>query len=127
MVQIVMFDPPLIALAQEIQNHPKLVQRMKQAELEGKNAHATIFTLKQDDDIPVINNFSDSIGFLAAEAGILLHGEYSYEDILGVCDKIREALIEKRTVIVNTVNSKSIGESASRTESRIIMQSDYKH
>lgn len=121
MHQIVMLDQRIISMIQEVRNHPKLFARMEQAKLEGQNAHATIFTMTKEDYIPVINTFEEGIAFLAAEAGILIHGDYSHEAICDLCDKIREKLVEKRTIVINT------GESANRTESRIIMQSDYKH
>lgn len=119
--QIVMFDPRIAALSQEILNHPKLTARIKLAQEEGAKAHSTIFYMDKEDEIPVIHTFDQAIGFLAAEVGILVHGDYDYEAICNLCDLIREKLIEKRTVVINS------GESASRTESRIIMQSDYKH
>lgn len=120
-MQIVMLDERIIAMVQEIPNHPELFARMCQAEIDGANAHATIFTMDEDTDQSLIQNFEQAIGYLAAEVGILMDGMYSHEALCDVCNIIREKLIEKRTVIINT------GESANRKESRIIMQSDYKH
>lgn len=122
-MQIVMLDQRIINMVQEIPNHPKLFARMKQAELDGANAHATLFTMDEDTDQSLIQNFEQAIGFLAAEVGILMDGIYSHESLCNVCNIIREKLVERRSVIVNTYP----GESPSRTESRIIMQSDYKH
>lgn len=120
-MHIVMLDQRIIAMVQEIPNHPKLYARMKQAEVDGANAHATLFTMDEDTDQSLIQNFEQAIGFLAAEVGILMDGIYDHEALCNVCNIIREKLEERRCVIVNT------GESANRTESRIIMQSDYKH
>lgn len=120
-MQIVMLDDRIIHMIQEVQNHPKLAARMKQAELEGKNAHATIFTMSKEDDIPLINTFEEGIAFLAAEAGILIHGDYSYEAICDLCDKIREALIAKRAVVVGYEPTKH------KALDRTVIQSDYKH
>lgn len=101
MHQIVMLDDRIIAMIQEVRNHPKLFERIQKAQEEGAKAHETIFHLKQDENIPVIQSFEQGIGFLAAEVGIVLHGDYSYEAICNLCDEIRIRLIDKREVIVN--------------------------
>lgn len=119
--QIVMFDPRITGLSQEVLNHPKLSARIKEAQDQAGKAHSTVFYMGKDDEIPVIHTFDQAIGFLAAEVGILVHGDYSYEDICELCVKITQRLQEKRTVIVNS------SESTARTESRLIIQSDYKH
>jgi len=121
MKEIVMLDQRIINLVQEVQAHPKLAARMKAAEDEGAKAHETIFYMKKDDDIPLIQSFEQGIGFLAAEVDILLHGDYSYEDICVLCDKIREKLIEKRTVILGNYEHKP------KKLDRVVIQSDYKH
>ena len=102
MKEIVMLDQRIISLVQEVQAHPKLAAKIKLAEEEGNKAHSTIFTGKEGDaDIPVIRNFEQGIGFLAAEVGILVHGTYTYEDICELSNKIREKLVEARTVVVD--------------------------
>lgn len=101
MHQIVMLDQRIIAMIQEVRNHPKLFERIQQAQAEGEKAHETIFHLQQDDNIPVIQSFEQGIGFLAAEVGILLDGTYSYEAICNLCDEIRIRLIDKRAAIAN--------------------------
>lgn len=121
MVHIVMLDQRIINMVQEIPNHPELYARMKQAEIDGANAHATLFTMDEDTNQSLIQNFEQAIGYLAAEVGILMDGMYSHESLCNLCDIIREKLVDKRAVIVNT------GDSGLRAESRIIMQSDYKH
>lgn len=101
---IVMYDQRIVALAQEVNAHPKLLARMKEAEAQGAKAHSTIFTGQAGDaDIPVIQGFEQAIGFLAAEVGILLHGSYSYDAICDICDKIRQRLIERRTVVLGEI------------------------
>lgn len=99
MKEIVMYDERITALAQEVNAHPKLLARIKEAQDQGAKAHSTIFTGQAGDpDIPVIQGFEQAIGFLAAEVGLLLHGTYNYEAICDICDKVRERLVEKRTV-----------------------------
>jgi NaMN:DMB phosphoribosyltransferase len=106
MTEIVMYDPRITALAQEVNAHPKLLARVKLAQDEGAKAHSIIFTGKAGDaDIPIIQGFEQAIGFLAAEVGILLDGIYNYEAICDICDRIRQRLEEKRLVIVNTPDS----------------------
>jgi hypothetical protein len=95
-----MLDQRIIALFQELPNHPKLYARLKEAEAQGTKAHETIFHLRQDENIPLVQSFEQGIGFLAAEVDILLHGDYSYEAICDICDKIRKRLEAKRTVVL---------------------------
>lgn len=102
MKEIVMLDQRIIALVQEVQAHPKLAAKMKLAQDEGNKAHSTIFTAERDSaDIPVIQSFEQGIGFLAAEVDILVYGNYTHEDLCLLCNKIREKLIERRTVVVD--------------------------
>lgn len=100
--EIVMLDDRIINMIQEVRNHPKLFERIQKAQEEGAKAHETIFHLQQDENIPVIQSFEQGIGFLAAEVGILLDGTYDYEAICDICDKIRERLIDRRGVLVNS-------------------------
>lgn len=117
---LVMLDERILALVQEVQNHPELVREMRQAELEGAKAHSTIFTTPSGhDDIPLIQSFEQAIGFLAAKVGIALHGDYSHDDLCRLCMSIREDLIKKRAVILNTVEEKP--------QAKIILPGHYKH
>ena len=118
---IVMFDPRLIALLAEVRNHPTLVKQIEEAEVAGMNAHSIIFTYqKGDKDIPMIRTAEEGFGFIAAYVGIALEGDYVMEDILGICDKVRERLEEKRApnLYVNTKKKK---------ESKIVTPTGYKH
>lgn len=108
MHQIIMLDQRIIEMIQEVRNHPKLFERIKQAQVEGEKAHETIFTMGKEDNIPVIQSFEQGIGFLAAEVGILLDGTYNYEAICDICDKIRLRLIDKRNVLVNSASDVGI-------------------
>ena len=102
MKELVMLDQRIIAMIQEVQAHPKLAEKMRLAELEGDKAHSTIFTAERDSpDIPVIQSFEQGVGFLAAQVDILVHGTYDYEGICDLCDKIRQRLVNKRTVVMN--------------------------
>ncbi len=104
MAHIEMFDPRLVALLAEVRNHPDLVKKIEAAELAGKNAHSLIFTFdsKKDENIDIIRTAEEGLGFIAAYVGILLDGDYIMEDILKVCDLIREKLEEKRVIILTT-------------------------
>lgn len=103
MSKVLVFDDErMIRLMAEVRQHPKLISRIEKALEEGDKAHATVFDLQEDDDIPLIRNFEELIGFLAAECGVALHGDYSHEDIWQLCDHMREKFEEKRTVIVNS-------------------------
>ena len=118
---IVMFDPRLVALLAEVRNHPTLVKQIEEAEVAGMNAHSIIFTYqKGDKDIPMIRTAEEGFGFIAAYVGIALEGDYVMEDILGICDKVRERLEEKRApnLYMNTKKKK---------ESKIIIPTGYKH
>lgn len=118
---MVMLDERILALVHEVQLHPDLIARMKEAEIEGAKAHSTIFTTPSGhDDIPVIQSFEQAIGFLAAEVGIALHGDYTHDDLCKLCMSIREDLIQRRAVIIN-----SVGEI--KAESKIIIPTGYKH
>lgn len=119
---MVMLDERILALVQEVQNHPDLVARMKEAEIQGAKAHSTIFTTPTGhDDIPLIQSFEQAIGFLAAEVGIALHGDYSHDDLCRLCLTIREDLINKRAVVLNTVATDV------PSPSRIILPNSYMH
>lgn len=98
---IVMLDQRIISLFQELPNHPKLYAAMKEAEDQGTKQASTIFTFqKEDEDIPMIRNFEEGIGFIGAWLGIALHGDYSYEDICELCQTMRHQLEERRAVII---------------------------
>lgn len=100
---IVMLDERIIALMQEIRNHPKLFQRMLDAEKAGTKAHSIIFDTEANaPDVPLINNFEDAVGFIAAECNVLLNGTYTYEDICNLCSKLRLVLEDKRSIIINS-------------------------
>lgn len=103
MSKVLVFDDErMIQLMAEVRLHPKLMKRIELALAEGEKAHATVFDLQEGDDIPLIRNFNELIGFLAAECGIALDGDYSPEDIWQLCDHMREKFQEKRTVVVNS-------------------------
>lgn len=117
MTKILMMDQRLISLMQELPNHPKMYDRMKQAVLEGKNAHATIFTMTKDTDIPVIDTFEQGVAFIAAEVDVLVHGTYTHEEFCNLCDILRKRLEEKRTINLDLRPADVVKA----------IQSDYKH
>lgn len=109
MTEIVMYDDRITALAQEVNAHPDLLARIKEAQGEGEKAHSTIFTGKAGDaDIPIIQGFEQAIGFLAAEVGILLDGLYTYESICNLCNEIRLKLEAKRAVYINSAKQEEV-------------------
>lgn len=99
---LVFDDERMIQLMAEVRLHPKLMKRIELALEKGEQAHSLVFDLQEDDDIPLIRSFDELIGFLAAECGIALDGDYSPEDIWQLCDHMREKFQEKRTVLVNS-------------------------
>jgi hypothetical protein len=119
--EIVMLDQRIISLMQELPAHPKLYARLLQAEAEGTKAAETIFHLKRDEEIPLIQTFEQAVGFLAAEVDIALHGDYSHEDICDICNRIRIELVERRAILVGNLKTEP------KKLDRIVLQSDYKH
>lgn len=119
--EIVMLDQRIVSLMQELPNHPAMYERMKQAEIEGQRAAESIFYLKQGEEIPLIQSFEQGIGFIAAELGIIMDGNYTHEDICFLCDKMRNTLIEKRAIIIGDLPTKH------KKLDREVIQSDYKH
>ena len=89
-------------LRREVRNHPKLYERIVQAQREGVKAEVTIFSETADKDIVMIRSFEEWLGFLAAEFDIVLNATYTAQDIYKLCDIIRVKLEDRRTVIVNT-------------------------
>ncbi|MNN03042.1 hypothetical protein D3C81_1157170 [compost metagenome] len=100
------------------------MKKITAAELAGQNAHSLIFTFdsKKDENIDIIRTAEEGLGFIAAYVGILLDGDYTMEDIYGICDKIRGRLEEKRTIHL-------VSEDGSKKEvkGKIIIPSGYKH
>lgn len=124
MAHIEMFDPRLVALMAEIRNHPDLMRKIAAAELAGQNAHSLIFTFdaKKDDSIDIIRTAEEGIGFIAAQVGIALDGDYVLDDIYQICDRIRERLEEKRKIIL-------VSEDGSKKEvkGKVIIPQKYMH
>ena len=89
-------------LRREVRNHPKLYERIVQAQREGVNAEVTIFSETADKDIPMIRNFEEWVGFLAAEFDIVLNATYTAQDIYKLCDIIRVKLEDRRTTVINS-------------------------
>lgn len=98
-------DQHIINLMHEVRAHPKLMERITKAIEEGEKDHVTIFTLNPGDEVDVIKDFNQLIGFIAAHCGIALHGEYTFEDICHLCDQMRNALEQSRSV--NVISSPS--------------------
>lgn len=97
-----LLDSRITNLFLEIRAHEKLYARVKEAEHQGEIYTSTIFHLQQDESIPMIRNFEEGIGFLAAEVGILLDGTYSYEAICDICSKITDKLQDRRAIRITS-------------------------
>jgi len=120
--EIVMLDQRIISLMQELPNHPALYERMKEAERQGAKAHSTIFTTPTGhDDIPLIQSFEQGLGFIAAELDVIVHGDYTYEDICILCDKMHKRLLDRRTIVLNTEAPKH------KALEHIVIPPGYKH
>lgn len=124
MAFIEMFDPRLVQLLAEIRNHPDLVKKIEAAELAGQNAHSLIFTFdkNKDDNIDIIRTAEEGLGFIAAQVGIALDGDYLVDDIYQICDRIRERLEEKRKIVL-------VSEDGSKKEvtGKVIIPQKYMH
>ncbi|QHJ80705.1 MAG: hypothetical protein [Bacteriophage sp.] len=117
MTKILMMDQRLISLMQELPNHPILYARMSQAIVDGKNAHALIFTMGKEDEIPVIDTFEQGIAYIAAQVDVLVHGTYTHEEFCNLCEILRKRLEEKRTINLDLRPADVVKA----------IQSDYKH
>lgn len=124
MAFIEMFDPRLVQLLAEVRNHPDLVKKIEAAELAGQNAHSLIFTFdkNKDDNIDIIRTAEEGLGFIAAQVGIALDGDYLVDDIYQICDRIRERLEEKRKIVL-------VSEDGSKKEvtGKVIIPQKYMH
>lgn len=89
-------------LRREVRNHPKLYERIVQAQQEGVKAQVSIFSETADKDIVMIRSFEEWLGFLAAEFNIVLNATYTAQDIYKLCDILRVKLEERRITVVNT-------------------------
>lgn len=98
---LVIQDERITQLMREVRRHPSLMKKIDTAINTGANASEIIFTDTRGEDLPVINTFDQLVGFLAAEAGTLIHGIYTHEEICVLCDKIRSRLADKRVIAVN--------------------------
>ena len=102
LVPVIEIGEEVHRLRREVRNHPKLYERIVQAQRDGVDAQVSIFSETADKDIVMIRSFEEWIGFLAAEFDIVLNGMYTAQDIYKLCDIIRIKLEDQRTVIVNT-------------------------
>lgn len=123
MAHLEFFDPRLVALLNEVRNHPDLVKKIAEAEEAGQNAHSLIFTYKKEQgDIPIIRTAEEGFGFIAAYVGIALDGDYVMDDIFQICDKVREKLEEKRVIHITTDKGEK-----KEVKGKIIIPSTYRH
>jgi hypothetical protein len=74
-----LMEPQLIALNAEVPQHPDLMERLAQ---------------QKDKDLYI------QINEIAAFLGILLDGQYTYQDILNLCELMTKKLYERRTQII---------------------------
>lgn len=76
-----LFPEPLNQLRVEIENHPDLL---------------TILHLQQDKDVYI------QISEIAAYCGIILEGDYTRDDMIGLCQKCLDHLVAKRSLVLLT-------------------------
>lgn len=101
-VELRILDDRIIAMQRELVAHPDLRAKIAEAEANGEKVHSLIFTATQDEGISCIRTFEEGLGFIAAYVGIMLEGDYTYEDICQLCVAITKRLEDKRLVIVNS-------------------------
>jgi ABC-type Na+ transport system ATPase subunit NatA len=102
LVPVIEIGEEVHRLRREVRNHPKLYERIVQAQRDGVDAQVNIFSETADKDIVMIRSFEEWIGFLAAEFDIVLNGTYTAQDIYKLCDIIRVKLEERRTVVIGS-------------------------
>ena len=74
-----LFPEPLNQLRIEIENHPDLL---------------AILAVQQDKDVYM------QICEISAYCGVVLSGDYTREDIIGVCQTCLDKLVSKRTLVI---------------------------
>lgn len=79
-LSVEMFPEELIALHQEVMHHPSLL---------------VLLAGQADKDIYI------QICEIAAYCGIIVHGDYTGEDMLELCTKLIEHLQKKRIIVVH--------------------------
>lgn len=79
-LHVEMFPDELIALHQEIHHHPSLL---------------VLLAGQADKDIYI------QICEIAAYCGVIVHGDYTKEDMLSLCEKLIEHLQKKRIITVH--------------------------
>lgn len=82
-----MFPQEILALQEEIINHPELIELLQQME-------TTEWTMR--------------LACIAAYCEIIMDGTYSETDIRILCDTLTQRLKEKRTLVINTAEPRTI-------------------
>lgn len=119
-LELRLLDERIIEMQRELVAHPELRKQIAEAEANGEKVHSLIFTATQDEGISCIRNFEEGIGFIAAYVGIMLEGDYTYEDVCQLCVQITKRLQEKRKVVLDYIPVPA-------SERPVVKQSDYKH
>lgn len=86
-MHLVFFEQELLDLQQELSFHPELLQ---------------ILAEQPDKDIYI------SISEIAKYLGIILHGDYTKQDILKICSDMTVDLQKKRTIHVDSLENKLV-------------------
>lgn len=75
------FPTETIALQQEVMKHPKLVKKLESAGV-----------MEQD--------ISSKLAIIATHCNVVVDGDYTVDDIIGLCGHLTEKLQEMRTILV---------------------------
>ena len=80
---LVFFHPSRIALNMEVAKHPKLLEELEAAALNMQT------------------DFGEILGVIAAHVGVAVLGNYTEDDINGLCDLLYHKLQKKRQVVIH--------------------------
>lgn len=81
-MKLELHPPSLIALQQEIDQHPPLVEILSGKQVESPD------------------DFAEWVAAVGTYAGLLLDGLYDAKDMAGICNKLTELLYKKRTSLI---------------------------
>lgn len=116
-----LIGPGVERLRRVSRKYPNLRRRLKEAIDAGERASQIIFEHNHMTDVPVIRNFSEWVGFLAAEVGILLDGTYTPREIDLVCNKIADGLEDK---FAQTITLKEVTPNDSQSGQKLLEAGD---
>lgn len=78
-IKLDFFPPQRVELSKEVRNHPELQKLL---------------------DKHPVDAFETRLAEISTYCGIILHGDYTQDDLTKLCGKLRDILIQKRTGLV---------------------------